>query len=600
MNKILKSVSKIKLFNFKNKSRSFLTKLSQAFMLPIAILPFAGLLLGIGGAIGSNTSADNLVAQKVADFFKLSGIIFDNLPLLFGASIAISFTNKNHIHAVFIFLITFLIFLATQAIFINYQDGKFENILYFHTNKNNKYIIGKYLGITVLQTSIFGGILSGGLTSFIMNRWSEVELPEYLGFFSGIRLVPIIAIPFGIILGLLFLIFWPWVGLGIAYLGKAASNVPYGFDGLAYGTIARAMMPLGLHHIVIAIAFQTNLGGTLSVEKVVASAKELGVLDTPEMQIFINSFVDSAKSPITIIDGDQNIWKFINAINLNKLPINKTGASLPIFEWITQYGGAYAGKYTQDYPIYLGAVQVLGLAMILAAKKPQRKKAAAIISSSMVVAFLTGITEPLEFSFLFIAPLFYYLFYVPLSGFAYMFMKLSGTHVGVGFARGFIDYIIYGAIPIQKGTKFWVALPLSAGFGIISFLAFYFSIKKFNWETPGRGDNEIKLINKKIYQKKIQTQNSIVNNENPKNEDDDIAKLIAAYGGPENITSVTACATRLRIEVKDAEKVNSENLVELGSKGFIKKGQSTQAIFGAKAQILSGKILERYGKDIKK
>ncbi|VEU59073.1 PTS transporter subunit EIIC [Mesomycoplasma neurolyticum] len=559
-------------------------------MLPIAILPIMGLLLGIGGAIGANDKSAS--GQEVANFFKgMSEIIFANLPVLFGASVVVSFTNKNRIYSTFMFLIAYLIFLSIQSVFIHYEKVQFDvegqlfekeqfkDIFYIYKKDTDKYIVGKTLGITSLQTSIFGGIIVGAIVVFVMNRWSNIQLPYYLGFFSGIKIVPMILIPIATILGLTFLLVWPLIGMVIATIGKWAAKTPGGIDGLAYGILGRSLMPLGLHHIVIAIAWQTKLGGNLDKNEIIKVASELKVLDSAEIKEFLNAF----KEGKTTIEGDHNIWNFVNGLKINRLPYNNTGGSLPVFEWMAKYMNVYAGRFIQDYPIYLGAVQGLGLAMILAAYPKNRKKVAAIVGSSMLVAFLTGITEPLEFSFLFVAPLFYYIFYVPLSGLAYMFMKLAGSHIGVGFARGFIDFIIFGIVPYQKGTQFYWAIIFALIFAVISFFAFYFFIKKFDWKTPGRTEDEITLITKSKY-------NEL------KKQDDFLNKLINAYGGIDNIKNVTACATRLRIEVKAPELVNNSIFKQLGASGFIQKGTSTQAIFGNKAAILASEINDLYFK----
>lgn len=584
---MFKLFKNLKFNHFKNQTRSLLTKLSQAFMLPIAILPFAGLMLGIGGAISANVTNDTAIT--IANFFKgMSEVIFANLALFFGASVVIAFSNKNRIYATFMFLIAYLVFLTIQQVFIFMNNGEFESILYFHTNQNNRFIVGQQLGIRSLQTSIFGGIIVGAIVAYVMNRGSEIELPTYLGFFSGIRLVPMIIIPLSSLLALLFLIFWPWIGILISVIGNATAKTPGGVDGLIYGILGRALMPFGLHHIVIAIAWQTNLGGQLSANDFSTAAQQLGVLQHEDVQTVIKSFLNNDGTN-RIITGDQNIWIFINALPVNRLPINNSGSTMPIFEWVAKYADIYAGRFTQDYPTYLGTIQGIGLALILTAKKENRKRTIAIIGSAMIVAFLTGITEPLEFSFLFIAPLFYYAIYVPLSGFAYMFMKLSGAHVGVGFARGFIDYIIYGVVPYAKGTNFYWALPIAAGLGTISFTSFYFMIKKFNYQTPGRA-SDVQLINKKQYQELKQTGKNV----------EMVDQLVEAYGGVENLKNVTACATRLRVTVNDETKVDKDKIIELGALGFIAKGTSSQAIFGGKAQILSSQINEKYADKIKK
>ncbi|NQZ29238.1 MAG: PTS transporter subunit EIIC [Mycoplasmatales bacterium] len=575
---------------FKTSTRELLTKLSRAFMLPIAILPAAGLLLGIGGAIGANVHTD--AAKQTADFFKaMSGVIFGNLPILFGGAVAMTFTEKNKVSAVFMLIIGFLVFNSVQSAFIHYGDnGKvFKDIFFFHKNDSLKNMVVSNLGIKSLSTSIFGGVIVGAVVAFIMNRWSEVELPTALSFFSGIRLVPMIVIPAATVMALGFLIFWPWVGVAIGAIGHATAKTPAGIDGLMFGMLGRALMPFGLHHIVIVMAWQTELGGTISHADVLDAATKLGVENTDGVKTVLAAMTkDNA-----VINGDQNIWNFINGLPVNRLATNTHGGSMPIFEWFTKNVGVHAGRFMQDYPIYLGACMGIGAAIICAADKDKRKKTAAITGSAMIVAFLTGITEPLEFSFLFAAPLFYYAIYVPLSGLAYMLMKVSGAHVGVGFARGFLDYIIYGAVPIAKGTRFYWAIPIAAGFGIFSFLSFYFMIKKFNWSTPGRNDNDVKLMTKKDFKK-------AKSGEKGNADEAEINAIVEAYGTIKNIEHVTACATRLRITVVDEGVVDEAKLKSLGAMGVIKKGKSTQSIFGGRASILAERISRKYGSEIKK
>ncbi len=552
-------------------------------MLPISILPIAGLLLGIGGAISSNLTGDT--AQQVAKFFfSVSGIVFANLPLLFGAATAMTFTRKNKNSATFIFILGYLVFTSMQDAFIHYDAaGNFKDILWFHTDPKLAYMIGKNLGITSMQTSIFGGMTIGALTSWIMNKWSDIEFVPSLSFFSGIRFVPIIMMPFVILTSLIFLIFWPFVGQMISTLGTIAASAPGGTDGLLYGMLGRSLMPFGLHHIVIGLAWQTPLGGELTLPSIINAAESLGVAGDTAFGTIKAAF--EQRGAVSII-GDHNIWNFINGLPLKSLPVSG-GESLPIYKWIAVHTGTYAGRFTQDYPIYLGATQGIGAALIYTAHKEKRKKTMAIIGSAMLVAFLTGITEPLEFSFLFIAPLFYYLIYVPLSGLAYMLMKLAGAHVGVGFARGFIDYIIYGALPAQKGTRFLWAIPLSILFAIIGFVTFTYMIKKFDWKTPGREDDEdVELIDKKIYKEK--------KFKNSKTSNADIDKIVKFLGGPSNIENVFACASRLRVTVKKVSVIDQEGIKGLGASGIIQKDKNVQAIFGGKSTILAEKINSKY------
>lgn len=574
-NKIFKSF-KHRSNNSKNKGRvkQFFDQLSRGLMLPIAILPIAGLLLGIGGSIGANVTSETGII--FANIFKgMSDVIFGNLPILFCIAITITF-SKDKGASGFAAVIAYLVFSSTQFAFLQFnEDGTLKSIMWFHTQ-----VIGMSsttLGLPTIQTSIFGGIIVGLLTSYIFNKVSVLRVPRALDFFSGIRLVPIVLIPVMFLLSIMFLIFWPWIGLAILKMGEGIQGAPAGTGGLLYGMLGRALMPFGLHHIPIVLAFQTPFGGVLTLEALNNGIIEAGIpnVDSTKILQLFNSFNGGAS-----IEGDQNIWNFINSLPYNSL--NSLGHEIPIFDWFYQYTGVYAGRYTQDYPTYLGVCIGIGAAIIFASEKKNRRDVSMVVGSSMVVAFLTGITEPLEFTFLFAAPLLFYLIYVPLSGFSYMFMELSGAHVGVGFARGFIDLMIYGALPVLKGTKFYYAFILAAGEGIFAFIIFLFCIKKFNIETPGRGNNVMKLISKADYKKlKENTSGKI---------DERILAIIENLGGIDNLKDVSACATRLRVSVNDASSITKKPFELLGSKGMVINNNSLQIIFGGEATILSEKI----------
>lgn len=576
----IKSIKSTKLYqaydNRKNKGRakSFFDQLSRGLMLPIAILPIAGLLLGIGGAIGANVTSETGVI--FANIFKgMSDVIFGNLPLLFCIAITITF-SKDKGASGFASAIAYLVFCSSQLAFLQFdEDGKMKSIMWFHTQ-----IIGmstSQLGLPTIQTSIFGGIIVGLLTSFIFNKVSVLKVPKALDFFSGIRLVPIVLIPIMFLLSISFLLFWPWIGLIILKMGEGIQGAPGGTGGLLYGILGRALMPFGLHHIPIVLAFQTPFGGVLT-----STALETGILEAgvsvKDSATIMEAFIGFNNGGS--IEGDQNIWNFINSLPFNDL--NSPSGNIPIFDWFNQYTGVYAGRYTQDYPTYLGVCLGIGAAIIVASEKKNRRDVSVVVGSSMLVAFLTGITEPLEFTFLFAAPLLFYLIYVPLSGLSYMFMELAGAHVGVGFARGFIDLMIYGALPVLKGTRFYWAFILAAGEGLFAFITFLFLIKRFNIATPGRGGNVMKLISKSEY-KELKSANN-------NSQDARIMQIIQNLGGEKNLKDVSACATRLRVSVNDASNISKESFDVLGSKGMVVNNNSLQIIFGGEATILSEKI----------
>lgn len=328
-------------------------------------------------------------------------------------------------------------------------------------------------------------------------------------------------------------------------------------------------MPFGLHHIVIAVAYQTPFGGILNEQIIHKAASVAQVTSSSEIAQIIN------------ILNTREGGSVINGLNFNTLPISHV--NMPIFEWFSKYANINAGRFTHDYPTYLGVTVWIGLAIIFTAEKENRKNVIAVIGSAIIVAFLTGITEPLEFTFLFIAPWLYYGIYVPLSGIRYMLMTLVGAHVGVGFARGFIHLIIYGAVPVMKETRFYYAFVFAIAEGLVALASFWFLIKKFNIANPGRNGNEVKLITKKDFIKIKQK------NQSPET-DPRILVIIEALGGKENITSITACATRLRVTVIDESKINKQMFMEQGAAGSIIKGNNIQIVFGGEAIIISQKI----------
>lgn len=571
----------------KGKVKAFFSQLSRGLMLPIAILPIAGLLLGIGGAIGANVHTE--AGTVFANIFKgMSEVVFANLPLLFCIAIGITFT-KDKGTAAFAAALGFLVFASSQLAFMQFEriNGNVQvvSVLWFH--KELRGMITSTLGMPTLQTSIFGGIIVGGISALIYNKFSKVKLPTALDFFSGVRLVPFILIPAMFALSLTFLLFWPWVGQAINFMGRGIQGAKYGAGGLLYGMLGRALMPFGLHHIPIVLAFQTDFGGVLSGDALKNALISNGILEgTSSFDAIANAWQTFTKtnSPFeSTIVGDQNIWNFINSLPMNTLS-NLTGTQIPVFEWFNSTMGVYAGRFTQDYPTYLGACMGIGAALIYASERKNRRNVSIIIGSAMLVSFLTGITEPLEFSFLFAAPLLYYVLYVPMSGLSYMFMELAQAHVGVGFARGFIDLIIYGAIPIAKGTNFWWAFIIAIGEALVMFGSFYFFIKKFDIATPGRKDNPMSLMTKKQYQEQKQSSGN--------KSEERIDNIIDYLGGFDNLEDVSACATRLRVSVKDISLVQKDMFNQTGSKGIILKEKSLQVIYGGEASIIADKINE--------
>ncbi|ADV34537.1 EIICBA-Glc (plasmid) [Mesomycoplasma conjunctivae] len=570
----------------KGKIKDWFQQLARGLMLPIAILPIAGLLLGIGGAIGANTT--NSAGQTTANIFKgVSEVIFGNLPILFCIAIAITF-SKDKGGAGFSAAIAYLVFTSSQLAFIQFDGVDIvKSIFWFH--KPVAGLVGSNLGMKSLNTSIFGGMVIGIVTAYTFNYFSKIELPPALSFFSGIRLVPIILVPISFGVSIVFLLLWPWIGLAIYELGKLMQRSPIGLDGFIYGILGRALMPFGLHHIPIVLAYQTEFGGVLSKEMIDA-AVTAGKISSKVATDLKNSLESFSKGK-DVITGDQNIWNYINQLNYNSID------NIKLFPWFQKTLGVNAGRFTQDYPTYIGTCMGIGLAMILLAEKENRKNVAITIGSAMGVAFLTGITEPLEFTFLFIAPQLYYAIYVPLSGLAYALMEWTGAHVGVGFARGFIDLIIYGVIPVAKGTAFYFAFLWALVLGGVAFVTFFFWIKYGKIATPGRLGNNIGLINKKQYQelKQQEADRKLIEQAGGEKVFDDanIEGIVNKLGGLKNLNNVSACATRLRIELKENVDIKAEDFVPYGSFGLVHDNLSVQVILGGKATVVASKINEK-------
>jgi PTS system glucose-specific IIC component len=576
-NDLKTSDENIKLENHKSKAMSkvmaVLQKFGRGLMLPISILPFAGILLGIGGAISTNVTTE--VGQTVGGIFQgMSNVIFANLPILFCIAIVITFTGESGGGA-FMAVISYLVFTASQTIFIHQPDGEFHDVMWFYNQAGVKNLVSQNLGITSLSTGLFGAIIVAVIVVVVYNKFKYIQLPQAISFFSGIRFLPFILIPASFGLAVVFTVFWPWIGLGISWFGEKISQAPTGVDGLVYGIAGRALMPFGLHTILITIAYQSEFGGSLNLNTL-----ENLQLDPTTKQTLIDAF-NNFTNGSSSITGDQNIWNYINSIPLNTIE------GEPIFAWFKSTLGINAGRFMQDYPIYQGACVGIGLALILTASKENRKAAISVIGSAIIVAFLTGITEPLEYTFLFVAPLLYYVIYVPLSGIAYLLMELVNAHVGVGFARGFIDLMVYGALPVKKGTNFYWSFLFDIILGSITFVTFYFWIKGRNLATPGRNGNDIVLVTKKAYQNKNKTSDDTTK---PQKADERMMAVADNIGGFSNVVSVTACATRLRLVVKDPTVVDKEALKQLGAAGTVIKGDNVQVIFGGEAVVLAEKM----------
>lgn len=480
-------------------------KIGKALMTPIAILPAAGLLLAFGNKLG------------IPMMENAGGIIFANLPLLFAVGAAIGLVGGDGVAAL----------AAVVAILVmNVTVGMMAGVTPEMANAGGRYAM--VLGIPTLQTGVFGGLIAGIIAAICYNRFYKTELPAFLGFFAGKRLVPIMTAILAFLVGLALPTIWTPVQNGLAALSSLANEGNTNISTFIFGVIERALIPFGLHHIFYA-PFWYQFG----------------------------EYTDKAGQ---VVNGDQAIW----------FAMLKDGVKS--FSSATYDG---AGKFmTGKFPFMMFGLPAAALAMYHEAKDSKKKIAGGILFSAALTAFLTGITEPIEFSFLFVAPALYAV-HCLFAGLSFMLMNMFKVRIGMTFSGGVIDYTVFGVLPGTEGfqTNYLMVIVVGLGLAVIYYFGFRFAIRKFNLMTPGREED-------------TDTEETLtLGNE-------ELATLVmAAMGGKDNLVSIDACITRLRCEVKDTAKVNDAELKRLGASGVLKVGQSgVQAIFGAKAQFIANDL----------
>ncbi|SHF14587.1 PTS system IIB component, Glc family /PTS system IIC component, Glc family [Seinonella peptonophila] len=498
----------------------------KSFMLPIAVLPAAGLLLGIGGAL-SNPNTVKVYSfldigwlQSIFTIMSSAGtVVFANLALLFAIGISIGLAKTDKGTAGLAGVLAFLVMNATISALLTIT-GKL--------NTENPAAVGQgsILGIQTLETGVFGGVLVGILAAWLHNRYNKKQLPKFLGFFSGSRFVPIIASFAAIFLGIILFFVWPFIQKGIFQMGGLVEATGY-IGTLIYGFVLRMLGPFGLHHIFYMPFWTTSLGGSMMIH---------GKLIEGTQRIFFEQL------------ADPNIQQF--------------------------YIGTARFMSGRFITMMFGLVGAC-LAMYHAAKPENKKLVAGLLTSAALTSFLTGITEPIEFSFLFIAPALYVL-HAFFDGLAFMLAHIFQITIGQTFSGGFIDFILFGILQGNAKTN-WVMVPI---IGIFWFFLYYFSfkflIKKFNFKTPGREDTEEASV-------QITSQSERANT------------IIQGLGGKENLQDVDCCATRLRVTVKDVQLVDDGLLKQTGARGIVKKGNGVQVIYGPEVTIIKNEVEEIVG-----
>lgn len=497
-----------------------LQRVGKALMLPVAILPAAGLLLGIGNMLVNPDflqyvpALKNDVVQAIANVLMNSGqIVFDNLSLLFAVGVAIGLAGGEGV-AGLAAIIGFLVMNITMGTVIGVND---------YVLSQGDFSYASVLGIPTLQTGVFGGILVGILASAMYKRFFKIELPSYLGFFAGKRFVPIMTAVSALILGLVLTLVWPPIQHGLNYVSQSMIDTNKTLAAFIFGTVERSLIPFGLHHIFYS-PFWYEFG----------------------------TYIDAAGE---LVRGDQRIF-------MQQL---RDGVEFT------------AGTFTTGkYPFMMFGLPAAALAIYHEAKPKNKKIVGSLMVSAALTSFLTGITEPLEFSFLFVAPLLFAVHAV-FAGLSFMTMHILNVKIGMTFSGGFIDYVLFGIIPNR--TAWWLVIPVGLALAVIYYFGFRFVIRKFNLMTPGREEDT------------NEEENANANaNEVSKAGDDLPRNILAALGGKENIAHLDACITRLRVEVKDKSGVDKNRLKKLGASGVLEVGNNVQAIFGTRSDTIKSQI----------
>ena len=572
------------------KVQEFLSKLSKSLMLPIAILPIAGLFLAIGATISGKVSIyDDTILYNLGNImFKAGDVVFANLQALFCISIAFTFAKNNAAAGLVAFLCLILSSSIQSAMIVEDFKGSFSIMWYSGITSAQ---ITSNLGIQSLQTSVFGGIIIGFLVAIIFNKFKDFQSPSILGFFSGVRFVLVIAFILMIPITFVLLMVWPLIGMGISLMGSSFGAAPAGINSLAFGLLNRALIPFGLHHILNTTFWFSSAGGTIN-ETMLGTTANIGGLDLGVsweslglvksdggINTFVSGMIPVIGKSVQATNGTMIVLTFENvATSLNAINIDGQNNLL-----------GNPGAYTSGAYVYtMFGLPAAAAAMVMASPKENRRASFSIVGAAAGTAFLTGITEPLEFTFLFLAPWLYYGIHVILAGICFWIANILGAHVAFGFSSGLIDLSIYGFLTDAIGgqSNSWILILMGLVVAPIYFFSFYFAIKKFNIPTPGRGGND-KLFSKQDLKNKKESSSS----------DDDMRNLalniIDAYGGVENLKEVDACITRLRIICNDASIVDKPRLESLGSNGFGKSSASSvHAIFGTKADRIKNEIIE--------
>ena len=537
----------------KDKIFGVLQRVGRSFMLPIAVLPVAGLLLGIGSSFTNETTIATYGLQGILGngtilhallviMSKAGNVIFDNLPIIFAVGVAIGMAKAEKEVAALSAMISFFVMHASINAVLSLSgkvlaDGSIAPDVLDGT-------IANVCGIQTLQMGVFGGIIVGLGVAALHNRYHKIVLPSALSFFGGSRFVPIISTVVYVGVGILMYFIWPAVQNGIFALGGLVTGTGY-FGTLVFGIIKRALIPFGLHHVFYMPFWQTAVGGTMMVDG-------------------------------NLVQGGQNIF-FAQLASPD----------------VTHFSADATRYFSGEFIFMIFGLPGAALAMYRCAKPEKKKAAGGLLLSAALACMFTGITEPLEFSFLFVAPALFAV-QVILAGSAYMIAHVLNIAVGLTFSGGILDLFIFGILQGNAKTSWMRIIPVGIIYFLLYYFIFSFLIKKYDFKTPGREDDdeETKLYTKADVNARntANSRQSETDGKQGGTDDEKSAAIARGLGGKKNITSVDCCATRLRCSIENPELVDEKLLKATGAVGVVKRGQGIQVIYGPQVTVIKSNL----------
>lgn len=551
-----------------NKILTVIQTIGRSFFLPISILPVAGLLLGIGASFSNMSTVQQYGLESIMGtgtllnhmFLLMSAVgnaVFANLPLLFALAVAMGMAKEEKAVAVLSAALSFIIMHMTihELLVFSGQvlpDGQLASSVIAGT-------VGTTLGIQTLEMGIFGGILVGLAVAYLHNRFYRIELPVVFSFFGGVRFVPIICTLASIVLGVICFFVWPPIQRLILESGALVVKTGY-YGTFIFGFMERALIPFGLHHVFYMPFWQSGLGGAMNIDG-------------------------------TMYYGAQNIF-FAQLASHN-----------------TQHFAIEAARFmTGKYAIMMGGLMGASLAMYNTAASNKRKLVGGLLFSAALTSFLTGITEPIEFTFLFVAPLLYVVHCV-FAGLSFVLMHALDITIGTTFSCGLIDYVLYGVMQGNDKTNWIRLIPIFILYFVVYYYLFRWVILKWNLPTPGREgeEQETKLYTKADYQAKKEREaaSSSASAAKPAEvpaapsagdaafeRDEQMENIIAGLGGLDNMENPECCATRLRLNVQDSSKIDKATLKKAGALGVVINGNAVQVVYGPVVSVIKPKLQE--------